>query len=299
MIRLSHRASIFFLLIFAAASGCAPKLATLPSGPGTPAPNYADAYSQATADCRGVRTLSASLGLSGRAGDTPLRGRIDAGFASPGQIRLEGSPPMAFGRPVFILVGGESRATLLLPRVKHVLTDAPADAIIEKLAGVALSADELRAVVSGCGFGVVEPLDGRGYSDGWIAVNTAEGASWLRNRNGEWRLSAVVRGTLEIRYEEFASQFPSRIRIRTTPSSSANPTSIVLNVSDLEANIALGPEVFRVEIPDDAVPITLEELSRALSREKSEPRSSSPEPRSSTLRRRAPGGRLFSGAGPQ
>jgi hypothetical protein len=210
--------------------------------------------------------LSASLGLSGRAGDTALRGRIDAGFASPAQIRLEGSPPISFGRPVFILVGRETDATLLLPRDKRVLTDAPTEAIIEKLAGVALSADEMRAVVSGCGFGAVDPSEGRSYAGGWMALSGAEGTSWLRNVNGGWRLSAVVRAPLEIRYEEFASQFPSRIRIRTAPSSPDERADIVLKVSDIDVNVPLGPEVFRVEVPDDAVPITLEELRRAVPR---------------------------------
>lgn len=277
MSQAQHRPCRFLFVLFAAASGCAPRLAPLPSGPGTPAANYAEAYSEASASCRGIRTLSVSLGLSGRAGDTPLRGRIDAGFASPGQIRLEGSPPMAFGRPLFILVGRQSDATLLLPRDKRVLTDARAEAIIERLAGVALSADELRAVVSGCGFGFVEPQEGRSYGDGWMAVTGAEGTSWLRNRDGEWRLNAAVREPLEIRYEAFASQFPARIRIRTTPSSAGPRADIVLKVADVDANIELGPEVFRVEIPDDAAPITLEELSRALSRGDPDREASNPE----------------------
>jgi hypothetical protein len=264
-----HRASFFFLIALAAASGCAPKLAALPSGPGTPAANYAEAYTQATAECRGVRTLSASLGLSGRARDTRLRGRIDAGFASPGQIRLEGSPPVSFGRPLFILVGREGDATLLLPRDKRILTGARTDAIIEQLAGVALSADEMRAVVSGCGFGVVAPTEGRSYGDGWMALDAGEGTSWLRNTGGVWRLSAVVRAPLEVRYEAFASQYPSRIRIRTAPSSSAAHADIVLTVSGVDVNVPLGPDVFRVDVPDDAAPITLEELSRAVPRSNS------------------------------
>lgn len=284
-----HRPSRFFLLVLLAVSGCAPRLAPLPSGPGTPAANYAETYSKATSDCRGVRTLSASLRLSGRAGDTPLRGRIDAGFASPGQIRLEGFPPMAFGRPVFILVGRQSDATLLLPRDKRVLTDAPADAIIEKLAGVALSADELRAVVSGCGFGPIEPSEGRSYGDEWLAVNGGDGTAWLRSVNGGWRLGAVVRGPLEVRYEQFVSQFPSRIRIRMTPSSSGPRADIVLTVSDVDANIDLGPEVFRVEIPDDAAPITLEELSRAVSR-------NTPDPGAPSAERPAPSAESSRGA---
>jgi outer membrane lipoprotein-sorting protein len=255
---------LLFILIGAALSGCAPKLTPLPSGPGTPASDYASAYSQATDRCQGVRTLRASLGLSGRAGETPLRARIDAGFAAPGQIRLEGSPPIAFGRPVFILVGRGAEATLVLPRDKRVLTSAAPEAIIETLAGVALTADELRAVVSGCGFGFSEPSGGRRYGTEWMALESNGGTTWLRHANAVWRVAAVVRPPLEIRYEQFASSHPSRIRIRTTPGGTAKLADITLNVSDVDMNVPLEPDVFRVEVPDDAVPITLEELRRAV-----------------------------------
>jgi hypothetical protein len=211
-----------------------------------------------------VRTLRASLGLSGRAGDSSLRGRIDAGFAAPGQIRLEGSPPIAFGRPVFILVGRGADATLVLPRDKRVLTGAAPEAIIDTLAGVALSADELRAVVSGCGFGFSEPSGGTRHGAEWMALEGGGATTWLRNRSGVWRVGAVVRAPLEIRYEAFASSHPSRIRIRTTSNGTVKRADITLNVSDVDMNVPLGPEVFRVEVPDDAAPITLEELRRAV-----------------------------------
>ena len=262
--RRARRPSLLFILICSALSGCAPKLTALPSGPGTPATDYASAYGQATDRCQGVRTLRASLGLSGRAHDQKLRGRIDAGFAAPGQIRLEGLPPIAFGRPVFILVGRGREATLVLPRDRRVLTNSTPDAIIQALAGVALSPDEMRAVVSGCGFGFGEPSGGRRYGADWMALEGNGVTSWLRNVNGVWRLTAVVRQPLEIRYEEFASSLPSRIRIRTTPGGAATPADITLSVSDVDMNVPLEPEVFRVEVPDDAVPITLEELRRSV-----------------------------------
>ena len=77
------------------------------------------------------------MGLSGKAGSTTLRGRIDAGFAEPAKARLEGIPP--FGKPVFILVADEGRGTLVLTRENRVLRDAPPEAIVEALAGIALT----------------------------------------------------------------------------------------------------------------------------------------------------------------
>ena len=249
-----------------AATGCAPKLASFPTGPGAPAADYAAAYAEATDQCRGVRTMQATLNMSGRTGATPVRGRIDAGFAAPGQVRLEGLPPVPFGRPIFILVGRPNDATLVLPRDKRVLTEASTEAVVEALTGVALSADELRAVVSGCGLGAIEPSGGRAYDHGWMAVDSGRTTTWLRNVNGTWRASATVRQPLEIRYEEVAANHPARIRIRTIASASGTPSDITLRVADVDINVPLGPEVFRTDVPDDAVPMTLEELRRSLPR---------------------------------
>ena len=256
---------IALVIVIAAGSGCAPRLAPLPGGLGTPFADYAEAYAEATARCRGVRTYVGVLDLSGRAGEERIRGRVEAGFAAPGLIRLEGRPPaLAFGRAIFVLVGRASDATLILPRDRRVLTDAPTDAIIETLAGVALTADELRAIVSGCGLGLVEdPSGARAYEDGLVAVNGAETTTWLRNAEGTWRPFATVRGPLEIRYEEFNGAYPTRIRIRTAPADFGAHADLTVRTSDVDINTDLDPEVFREPVPDDCIPITLDELRRA------------------------------------
>src|SRR5688572_33277039 len=105
------------ILIFAiciSSAACGPRRITLPSDPGTPLPDFAQIHAQLSSACAGVRTLTAELGMSGRAGDERLRGRIHAGFARPASMRLEGVAP--FGPPVFILAARGNAATLLLPR---------------------------------------------------------------------------------------------------------------------------------------------------------------------------------------
>src|SRR6185295_20424396 len=49
-------------------AACAPKAPALPAGPGSPFGDYAAAYEQATAACSGVKTITASMALSGKAG---------------------------------------------------------------------------------------------------------------------------------------------------------------------------------------------------------------------------------------
>jgi outer membrane lipoprotein-sorting protein len=255
------RSAVILGLFFLAA--CTPKAPTLPSGSGGPFPGFESAYEQAIAECRNVRTLSAALELSGRAGRTRLRGTIHAGFEAPDALRLEGVGP--FGRTVFILVAKDGDSTLLLPRDRRVLRKAAPAAIVEALAGVALQPRELRAALAGCGFQTIQPAAGRTYERGWAAVDASDSraAVFLRQIDARWRVAAMSHGPLTIHYGEFASGRPSMIRIRTTPAGTGAATDLTVRPSQVEINVALAPAVFEVEVPADAVPLTLDELRRA------------------------------------
>ena len=242
------------------AGGCAPKALVLPSGAGTPFPGFAAAYEQATTACRGVNTITASMGMSGRAGSTKLRGRIDAGFAAPDRARLEGLHPV-FGKPVFVLVAVEGRGTLVLTREDRVLRDAPPDQIVEALAGVPLGPDALRTAISGCGFGGT-PGEGREYSNGWIAASAADGDIFLHRSGGVWQVAAATRGPVTIAYADYASGRPSTIRIRAQ-SGGRSTADLTLRLSDVDINTTLDAKVFQVDLPDRPVPLTLDELRRA------------------------------------
>lgn len=242
-----------------ALSSCAPKALVLPTGASTPFPEFDNAYQQATAACGGVKTLRASMAMSGKAGGTKLRGRIDAGFATPGRARLEGIPP--FGKPVFILVADGARGTLVLPREDRVLRDAPPDRIVEALAGVPLGADALRTAISGCGFGVAASSDGRMFANGWVAGSSGEATTYLRRSGSAWAVAAATLGGVTVTYADYASGRPATVRIRA--GSNASTADMTLRLSDVDINTTLDPRTFLVELPDRPVPLTLEELRRA------------------------------------
>jgi hypothetical protein len=200
------------------------------------------------------------MGLSGKAGTTKLRGRIDAGFAAAGRLRLEGIPP--FGRPVFVLVADGPRATLVLTRDDRVLHDAPADRIVEALAGVALDADALRTIVAGCGFASALPSEGRAYSNGWVAVSSGDATTYLRRGGDTWQIAASTRGSIVATYADHANGRPSTIRLRAE-SGGRLTADLTLRLSDVDTNITLDPKTFEVELPQHPVPMTLDELRRA------------------------------------
>jgi hypothetical protein len=250
--------ALAFALTLAA---CAPKRLALPAGPGLPFSGYETDFAQATADCGSVKSLTAALGLSGRVGRTKLRGRIDAGFGAPADIRLEGVAP--FGKPVFVLVAHGNHATLVLPRDGRVLRgEQPAD-IVEALAGVPLGAAELRAVVAGCGLASSGATGGRRFEGGWVGVDAGETTVYLRQVEGRWRVIAATRGAITVDYADFSGGRAATIHIRTTPAPGAAAADLTLAVSQLEINVPLETAAFAYDVPADWAPLTLEELRRA------------------------------------
>jgi hypothetical protein len=241
-------------------ASCAPRMITLPSGPGASFPDYASASAEATERCGDVRTMAAILALSGRAAGNRFRANIDAGFEAPARIRLELPAP---GKPYFTFVADGRDATLVLPREGRVLRNAPSVATLEALAGVPLSPRELGAILVGCGFATDKPAGGRAFDGGWAAIDIGDATNWLRQVDGAWRIVAASRGPVDVHYVQFAEGRPVTIRLRASPAQRDAATDLTIRLSQVDINEPLGPEVFRVEIPSDAKPMTLEELRQA------------------------------------
>ena len=245
-------------------ASCAPRLVTLPSGAGSPFADYATTYEAATERCRSVRTMAAVLSISGKAGNHRLRAKLDAGFASPARVRLEFPAP---GRPIFTYVAVGEQATLVLPREGRVLRDAPPAATLEALAGVAIGPEDLRTIVAGCGFAAGAITAGRAFDRAWVAVDAGNVTSWLQQTDGAWQMVAAVRGAVEVRYADFQAGLPTTIRLRASPErragEAASVTDLTIRLSQVDINEPLGADVFLVDVPTDASPMTLEQLREA------------------------------------
>ncbi len=251
----------FLLVLGAPLTACAPRAIDLPSGAGAPFPEFRAAFEEATDSCRGVRTWTAEIGLAGRAGRMKIRGRAFVGLARPGALRLEGLAP--FGQPVFVLVASESESTLVLPRDRRVLRHGAAAAIVEALVGVAIGPDELRHVVTGC-VAAGDATGGRAYARGWHAVDLqGSTTAFLRHAGGRWRVEAASLPGLSVEYREFDGARPRRVRLRAQAAGATTASDLTLTISQVEINVALPDTAFAIEVPADAVPLTLEELRDA------------------------------------
>lgn len=243
------------LVVFSAlGAACATRLPPRPGGSSSPSADAATHFATATRHCEALRTLTSELGLSGRAGSERLRGRVIAGLARGGSARLEGVAP--FGAPVFILAARGERATLLLPRERRVLDDTPVAEVVGRLTGLALGADDLLDVLAGC-TGGGEIGNGRQWSGGWAAVDTADGRSvYLRERSGGWQVAAIDGGGWRADYRLVQNGVPREVRLRSDDGS----VDLVVSLQQLEMNTPIDEAAFDVEIPPGTEAMTIDEL---------------------------------------
>jgi hypothetical protein len=264
-------------------AGCGAPLMKLPSGPGAPAADAADAIAEATAACRAISTISAEIAVSGSVGGQRLRGRLLAGLAPPASARLEAVAPV--GPPVFIFVASGGDATLLLPRDDRILEHGPPAAVLEAVAGVPLDAAELRAALTGCAQAPAH-AQGRAMGPDWRRVPDGPTELYLQRdrQTSRWRLVATLhhapagspqtgdpsassgparaesRADWRAEYRDFQNGVPQSVHLVSVD---GKRFDLTLALSQVEANVPLGPEVFRVQIPRSATPITLDELRDA------------------------------------
>jgi hypothetical protein len=244
------------LLVAVLVSGtaCASRAPARPSGSASGSVEAAASFTSATTHCAGLRTVTFELGLSGRAGRERVRGRVIAGLAEGGHARLEGLGP--FGPPVFILAARAEQAVLWLPRERRVLADTAVAAVVERLTGLPLGADDLLAALTGC-VGAGGPTEGRAWPGGWQGVATPGGRTVLLRRTaGAWRVVAVDAGAWRADYRDALNGFPRRVRLR----SDDGLVDIEARIQQLEANVDIDAAAFRLDVPADADALSLDEL---------------------------------------
>lgn len=212
--------------------------------------------------CRGVRTITAELSLSGRAGGQRLRGRVQAGLGAPSAARLEAPSP--FGAPLFILAAPNERGTLLLPRDRRVLYNASVRDILGALVGVELGSADLRALVSGCVVPDSHPQGGREYPRGWAAIELEDDAVvWLRQVHGRWRVAAGEHAGMLVEYDQEGSSLadtPRELRVSATGGSQSKGLDLKISLAQVEINVPLSTEAFAVIVPPETTQMTLDEL---------------------------------------
>jgi hypothetical protein len=217
-------------------------------------------HAAVTSACSGVRTFTAELGLSGSAEGRSLRGRLIAGFERPGSMRLEGVAP--FGPPAFILVARGAGATLYFPRENRVLQGVRADEILGAMTGIAVTPEDLQAILTGCVVAEPRPTGGRLHQNGWASIDLAGGgAIYLQPDETGWRLRAARVPGWRIEYPSWQNTFPGSVRLMSERA--GLDVDLRASLSQLETNVDLPAAAFTVDVPASAAGLTLADLRAA------------------------------------
>ncbi len=258
MTRAGYRASPAALSMAALlAAACAPSLRTLPSGPAAPAADAAAVIAQATTGCRAVNTITLEMSVHGKAAGRRLRGRLIAGLAKPASARLEAVAP--FGDPLFVFVATGDDASLLLPRDRRVLEHGRAADVLDAISGVPLGATALRLLVTGC----AEPLREEAtlaYGNDWRVTADGPSTLYFRRDSGAapWRLVTTIRpGAWRAEYSMFENGLPRAVRLVSQPPGTFD---LRLDLSQVDVNVALPADAFRLPRSSAAQPMSLDEL---------------------------------------
>jgi hypothetical protein len=238
-------------------SSCGAPLMKLPMGPGAPAADAADVVAQATATCRGINAITLEISVHGTAGGHRLRGRLTAGLAKPASARLEANAP--FGQPIFIFVANAADASLLLPRDRRVLEHGkPAD-VLEAVSGVPLDAPSLRTLITGCA-NAPDASDAVAFGNTWRVAPDGADSVYFRH-DAAWHLVATVRrDAWRAEYSMFENNLPRAIHIVSQP---AGRFDLQMDLSQVEINVPIGQEAFRLDRTAGAEPISLDELRQS------------------------------------
>lgn len=237
-------------------AGCATRLPSRPAGAETPDPSAVLAFQRATSACAGLKTVTSEIRLSGRAGSERLRGTLHAGLVAPGALRFEAVAP--FGPPVFILAGKDNRATVLFPRDNRVLLDVPLADVLDRLTALALNADDVRRILTGCLAGESQPAAGFTWNGGWQSVTLGPGiTAYLQHRNGAPMVVAADYGPWLVDYADHANGWPRAVRIRSREAGRVDATA---RLDQLEINAGIDDRAFAVDVPANAERITLNDL---------------------------------------
>jgi hypothetical protein len=243
-----------------ASAGCGPHAFSLPPGPPTPDPRAADIWNAASSACRATHTVHASLSVRGRLGGRRIPGMAGAALlvvvSDAGDIAIEAR---VSGQLAFKVGGRADDATLFLPNDRRVVRGPAAD-IVSALIGVPIDPPALVAVLAGC---VSQTPADQGERFGPVlAVRTADATVYLEPHGaGTWRVRAGLRQALAVSYDYGADDKIRDINWQSTVPDAA--VAITFRVDALDQNVPLDPGMFSVVVPDDATPMTIEELGRA------------------------------------
>jgi hypothetical protein len=244
-------------------SGCAARGFAPPTSPGTVDAALGDAYSASMARCADLRSITAEVALSGRVDGRRVRGRLQIGLTRDGGVRVEAVAP--FGAPMFTIAGKPDAGVLWLPRSSETVRATPAE-ILDALTGLSLSPAGLFEILTACPAEDDAVVKTERFASPDLARATYRLGTtvWWHPGTTPVRPIAAQREGATVEYGAFAGDRPQSLKLRAAPGTGGKPRAdLTLALSQVETNVALGPEAFTLDVPAGARVLTLAELRQA------------------------------------
>jgi hypothetical protein len=193
------------------AAGCGHTIFVPPTGPGV-VTDASEAWTAATATCKGAQQYSADLKISGRAGPQRIW-RLEVETAvTPTQIYMGAT----FSRqPIFVLAGSAKDATLWL-RPEQKAVKAPAGEIIEAILGLPMPPDRLLSLLTGCATRSLAVTAATSHN-GIVAVQTADARVFIERQGTAWRTRGAEAEGFRVEFLWKTGTLPEKVWIRSTP----------------------------------------------------------------------------------
>jgi hypothetical protein len=219
-------------------------------------PSEADGiWLDATRACAGVQSYNAEIRPSGQVADAAVRGlTLFVGVTDQERVGIDAE---AGNQTLFTLKGTTSEATLWLPRENRFAV-APADRILDAIVGLALGADRLLALLSGC-IASDRTIIGADRLGGVVRITTPDSVVYLEQKDGRWVPRAGQFGDLMVDYPDWDGEWPGRVLVRTVQGR-APSVDLSLTVIARAVNREFPAGAFTVRLPDGAVPAAVEDL---------------------------------------
>lgn len=247
---------LVWLLPVVFATGCAARVFTPPSGPAEPFADAPQVWAQVTERCRGAqRYVAADLRVRGWVGskDERIAPTLNGALTRTDDIYLE---MRVMGSTAFQMAGVGGQATFVLPRHDRALT-APTRDIVEAMTGLRWGARELLDVLTGCVAASEGPVTGTRSGPYLGLTLSSTTTAWLRERQGGWQVHAARIADWVVEYNMYQGGWPSDVRVT---SNGTTPLDLRFTVSQVQVNVDLEPDTFRLTVPSHYLPMTLEEL---------------------------------------
>jgi hypothetical protein len=196
-----------------------------------------------------VRRYQGIVRVRGRGPDGGFDARLVVIFERPDALRVELLG--AFAGTRWSAVAGAERIRAYFPSRRQYLEEEDVQDVVGRLLGLRLNPAEVMSVLAGVGAPLGPATRAAGERRGSLAILSLEGSETARielDSDGQVVRAAgpAYRVSYPTRWKRRGRHFPDELVLEN------DSIRVVLTTEDVDVNVALDPEAFVLEIPEDA-----------------------------------------------